>query len=96
MAQQDREVSPTLVDLYEEFNDKEHFSAFSVCVAWWCLGQSMMYGPKNDELHCLSSDMMTNVYAEWVIVVHCCSSLRISCISAGGRSLPPGPPHPIP
>ena len=53
-----------------------------------------MYGPKKIDYLC--SDIMTNVYTEWVNVVHFCNSWPIWFILAGGGGPPPGPPPPLP
>ena len=45
-----------------------------------------------------SSDIMTKVYADRVIVIQFCNSLGVCCIPTGGGGgpLPPGPPPPLP
>ena len=89
--------------MFHDFDDKENCFAFPVCVARWCLGEGKMYGPRKMSCITFSSDIMTKVYADWVIVIQFCNSLGVCCIPTGGGGggspldpLPPsrGPPPP--
>ena len=81
--------------MFHDFDDKEICFAFPICVAWWCLGEGKMYGPRKMSCITFSSDIITKVYADRVIVIQFCNSLGVCCIptgGAGGGPLPPGPP----
>ena len=81
--------------MFHDFDDKENCFAFPVCVAWWCLGEGKMYGPRKMSCTTFSSHIMTKVYADWVIVIQICNSLGVCCIPTGGGASP-GPPPPPP
>ena len=44
MARQDRDMH--CLPHGRQLDNNEHSSMFHVCVAWWCLGEGTMYGPK--------------------------------------------------
>ena len=55
-----------------------------------------MYGPRKMSCITFSSDIMTKVYADWVIVIQFCNSLGVCCIPTGGGGAPPWTPSPPP
>ena len=81
--------------MFHDFDDKENCFAFPVCVAWWCLGEGKRYGPRKMSCITFSSDNMTKVYADRVIVIQFCNSLGVCCIPTGGGG-PPWTPSPPP